>query len=158
MEITKKVAESLGYDAKYVDTPYIDKENDAIEVDIDTTVFKNSWSADRSALIPNGETQTPSKEICDKLGLYIKPQSSDLYNRDGEMISTTFKHLEGYNKASIFTYIRKTSLDQYLKDTNKKIVWLQWCEKRCFPNGFKKASYGGEREEALYRKYYKLIS
>lgn len=156
-QITKKVAESLGYYAEYVDVPYIEKENDSIEIDIDTTVFENSWESYHSEIIPSGETQTPSKEICDNLGLYVKPQSSDLYNKDGEIISTTFKHGEGYDRTSTFTYIRKDYLEKYLKETNKKIVWLQWCEKRYFPNGVKKLSYGGERENTEYRTYYRLI-
>lgn len=156
-EITKKVAENLGYYAEYVDVPYIEKENDSIEIDIDTTVFENAWESYHSEIIPSGETQTPSKEICDNLGLYIKPQSSDLYNKDGNIISTTFKHGEGYDKTSVFTYIRKDYLEKYLKEKNKKIVWLQWSEKRYFPNGVKKLGYGGEREKTEYRTHYRFI-
>lgn len=146
-KLTKKVAESLGYHAEYIDVPYIEKENDSIEIDIDTTVFENSWESYHSEIVPSGETQTPSKEICNNPDLYIKPQSSDLYNKDGEIISTTFKYGEGYGGTSVFTYIRKDYIHKYLKEKKKKILWLQWTEKRYFPNGIKKLDHSGERKK-----------
>lgn len=52
-EITKKIAENLGYYAEYVDVPYIEKGNDSIEIDIDTTVFENAWESYHSEIIPS---------------------------------------------------------------------------------------------------------
>ncbi len=154
-ELTKKVAETLGYSATYENISYTERENDNIEVDIDTTIFENSWESYHSEINPSGETKTPSKEICNKLELFIKPQSSDLYNKDGEIVSTSFKYGEGHDNTSVFTYIRKDYLDKYLKEKNKKILWLQWSEKRYFPHGVKKLDYGEEKTE--YRTHYKII-
>jgi hypothetical protein len=156
-DITKKVAEKMGYSATYIDVPYIEKENDVLGIDLDTTIFGNSWESYHSEIIPSGETQVPSKEICKSLKIFIKPQSSDLYNKNGEIVSTSFKHGKGYDETSTFTYIRKDYLDKYLKDKNKKVLWLQWAEKRYFPNGVKELAYSGVREKTEYRTHYKII-
>ncbi len=156
-DITKKVAEKMGYTATYIDVPYVENENDVLETNVDTAVFQNSWESYHSEIIPSGETQVPSKKICEYLGLFINPQSSDLCDKNGEVVSTSFKYGKGYDRTSIFTYLRKDYLDSYLKDKNKKVLWLQWAEKRYFPNGVKKLGYGGEREKTEYRTYYKII-
>lgn len=156
-ELTKKIAETLGYSIEYENASYIEREYESVEINIDTTIFENSWESHHSEIISSGETKVPSKKICNSMELFIKPQTSDLYNKNGEMVSTSFKQGEGYNNTSRFTYIRKDYFDKYLEDKNKKILWLQWSEKRYFPNGVKKLSIAGERENTKYKTYYKLF-
>jgi hypothetical protein len=155
--ITKKIAEEMGYSATYIYVPYTEKDNDVLEILLGTTIFKNSWESYHSEIIPSGETQVPSKEICKNLELFIKPQSSDLYNKNGEIVSTSFKYGKGYDKTSTFTYIRKDYLAKYLKDRNKKVLWLQWAEKRYFPNGVKKLDSDKGNEKREYRTHHKII-
>ncbi len=154
-ELTKKIAEDMGYTLKYIDNEYSEVDNDYIQLDMETTIFESSWESHHSETNPSGSTKVPSKKISNGSEVFLKPQSSDLYNKDGEIISTTFKYGEGYDNTSSFTYLRKDYLEKYLKDTNKKILWLQWSEKRYFPNGIKKLDYGEGKTE--YRTYYKII-
>lgn len=156
-ERTKKIAESMGFTTKYIDITYIEQENDSIEVNLETTIFKNSWENYHSEIISSGETIVPSKNISNNLGIYLKPQSSNLYNQNGEITSTSFKFGEDFDNKSTFIYIKKDCLEKYLEEKNKRLIWLVWTEKRYFPNGVKKLSYSGEREKTEYRNYYKII-
>lgn len=156
-ERTKKIAESMGFRTKYIDITYFERENDSIEINLETTIFKNSWESYHSEIISRGETIVPSKNISNNLGIYLKPQSSNLYNQNGRIISTSFKFGEDFDNKSTFTYIRKDYLEKYLEEKNKRLIWLVWTEKRYFPNGVKKLSYSGEREKTQYRNYYKII-
>jgi len=156
-ELITKAAEELGYIAAEIDVEYIETENDVIEISMETTIFENSWESYHSEIIPNGKTQSPSKEICNNLGLFIQPQSSDFYNEDGEIVSTSFKCGEGYDNTSAFTYIRKDYLDNYLKERNKKILWIQWAEKRYFRNGVKQVDYSNEIGNSGYKEYHKIV-
>ncbi|WP_151947679.1 NACHT domain-containing protein [Aliarcobacter butzleri] len=156
-ERTKKIAESMGFRTKYIDITYFERENDSIEINLETTIFKNSWESYHSEIISRGETIVPSKNISNNLGIYLKPQSSNLYNQNGRIISTSFKFGEDFDNKSTFTYIRKDYLEKYLEEKNKRLIWLVWTEKRYFPNGVKKLSYSGEREKTEYRNYYKII-
>ncbi|MCT7545266.1 hypothetical protein N5T80_02920 [Aliarcobacter cryaerophilus] len=156
-ETTKKIAEEMGYTTEYIDTTYTQQDNDNIEINIETTIFRNSWESYHSEIISSGETIVPSKNISNYFGLHLKPQSSDLYNQNGEIISTSLKFGESYDNKSTFTYIRKDYLERYVKEKNKQLIWLQWTEKRYFPKGVKKLSYSGEREKTEYRNYYKII-
>ncbi len=119
-EITKKVAKKLGYTVETVNESYYEIENDSIEIEVETTVFENFGV---------GETHSPSKEICQKFGLFLAPQTSELHDNNGNLVSTAFKHGEGYNNTSTFAYIRKDYLERYIKEKNLKLVWIQWVEK-----------------------------
>lgn len=154
-ELTKTIAEDMGYTISYVDTEYSERENDDIKVDVETTILESSWESYHSETNPSGSTKVPSKNICNSFELFLKPQSSDLYTKDGEMISTAFKDGEGYDNTSSFVYIRKDYLERYLISVNKKILWLQWAEKRYFPNGVKQLNFDGIGTE--YRNFYKII-
>jgi len=156
-EITKKVAKKMEYTTKYIDVTYSEKQSNTLEIDIETTIFENSWESYHSDIIPSSETVTPSKIICENLELFLKPQSSDMYNKDGEIVSTSFKYGKGYDSTSTFTYIRKDYLEKYLQSRNKKIIWFQWAEKRYFPNGIKKLDFDNERSKTEYRTYYRII-
>jgi hypothetical protein len=156
-ETTKKIAEEMGYTTEYIDTTYTQQDNDNIEINIETTIFRNSWESYHSEIISSGETIVPSKNISNYFGLHLKPQSSDLYNQNGEIISTSFKFGEDFDSKSTFTYIRKDYLEKYIEEKNKHLIWFVWTEKRYFPNGVKKLSYSGEREKTEYRNYYKII-
>ncbi|WP_295023609.1 hypothetical protein [Sulfurimonas sp.] len=156
-DLTKEIAERIGYSVEYIDVPYYEKAYESLQVNIETTVFENLWESSHSEIISNGETKVPSKNICNHLELFIKAQTSDLYNRDNEIVSTAFKHGNDYDSTSFFTYIRKDYLDKYLKERNKKIIWLQWTEKRYFPNGIKKLSHSAERQKSEYRTYYRIV-
>ncbi|QKF65968.1 hypothetical protein AVENP_0394 [Arcobacter venerupis] len=156
-EITKKIAEEMGYTTEYIDTTYTQQDNDNIEINIETTIFRNSWESYHSEIISSGETIVPSKNISNYFGLHLRSQSSDLYNQNGEIISTSLKFGESYDNKSTFTYIRKDYLERYMEEKNKQLIWLQWTEKRYFPNGVKKLIYSGEREKTEYRNYYKII-
>ena len=103
---------------------------------IETTVFENSRESYHSAVNEGGETRTPSKVICNFNNLYLRPQTSDLYQGD-EIISTAFKYGEQYYDRSKFVYIRKESLLQYCRENNLIPVRFQWAEKRHFPGGIK---------------------
>ena len=152
-----KIAKDMGFTTEYIDISYIEQENESIDINLETTILRNSWESYHSEIISSGETKVPSKNISDNLKLHLKPQTSDLYNQNGEIVSTTFKFGEGYSNTSTFTYIRKDDLEKYIREKNKKLIWFQWTEKRYFPNGVKKLSHGGEHEKSEYRNYYKII-
>jgi hypothetical protein len=155
-EITKKIAEEMGYTVIYIDVPFTEKDNDDLKINIDTTIFQNSWESYHSEIVPSGSTETPSKVLCEKLGLFLKPQSSDLYDKNGELVSTSFKQGKDYNETSTFTYIRKDFLEKYLKNEKKEIFWTLWAEKRYFSNGVK-ILHSEDSGETEYRTHHKII-
>jgi len=152
-EDIQRIAKDLGFSVKYIDKPYVKKVNDYLDLNIQPTIFRCSFDS----YINNGETIVPSKEVCEHLNLYLKPQSSDLYNKKGGLISTSFKFGEEFGNTSVFTYIKRDYLNKYLKDKNKKMMWVQWAEKRYFPNGVKNIHQNGDKGTSQYRTYYKII-
>ena len=94
------------------------------------------------AALDPGQTITPSKTICKFLDLHLKAQSSDLYNPDGKLISTTFRIGEGLYNKSTFCYIDKGEFDKYMRHSKKHMIWAIIMEKRFFKKGIKSISHG----------------
>ncbi len=122
---------------------------------IERTIFENSWESYHSDIIPTGQTITPSKKIATHHDLFLKPQSSDMFDQAGNLASTTFRAGEKPDDMSEFVYIRKDLLEKYLKATNRKLLHVQWAEKRYFPSGIKNLKLS-DRDKRQYRKHYRI--
>lgn len=126
---------------------------------VEQTIFENNWESYHSDIIPVGQTVTPSKTIANYNGLFLKPQSSDMLDQSGSLAATTFRTREEHGNTTEFAYIRKDLLDKYLQATNKKILHIQWAEKRFFPHGVRnlRPSNKDKREYRLHYRVYSII-
>jgi len=154
---TLGTAEQETYNITSEDITYNKKENDSLVVKAERTTFRNAWESYHSDIIPAGEIITPSRSICENLNLFLKPQSSNLYNKNGDIIATSFKCGEGFYQTSYFSYIRKEYLEKHLENKNKRIIFFQHAEKRYFSKGIKDLSSGKRSGKFKYENYYKII-
>ncbi len=154
-EVRKMIAKKLGYTLKQVQVKYIETKSDTLNFKLEKSIFENSWESYHSEIIPSGSTISPSKQICNYLTLFIKPQTSDFYDVENKLAATTFKYGEKFDDKSIFIYIRKDLIEKYLKYNNKDLLWFQWSEKRYFKNGVKNFNHvKGESEFRVFHKIY----
>lgn len=137
------------------ETGKLDDPRDAT-IEAESTVFKNGWESTHSTINPPGNTVTPSKLIANYLGLSIIPQSSDLVDKYGNLVSTTFCINRGVNKGTTFTYIRKESIRKYMLEKDQRILFFQWTEKRYFPNRI--SGISRDLGETTYRTICKIIT
>ena len=156
-EKTEQAAVELEYDVTYVNVRKEEEQVDTLDLSAELATVESSWESYHSEIIPSGELVTPSLDISNHLEIFLEPQTSDLYNKDGDLIVTNFKYGEGFGNTTWFTYIRKDKLDEYLEITGKKIVWFQWAEKRYFPKGIKNLNFTRDEDKQEYRNYYKIF-
>ena len=92
-------------------------------------VRDNSWSDSRSAVVPDRNVETPSKQIAKTLDLCGQPQSFDLFEKEnGRRASITFRYGENWGEMQYFTYLREDLLQRYLNDIDGKLIWVIWGE------------------------------
>jgi len=133
------------------------KNRDEERFEVERTIFENHWESYHSDVIPEGQSITPSKVIANYNNLFLKPQGSDMFDQSGNLASTTFVVGEKYGDMTEFTYIRRDLLEKYLRATNKKILHIQWAEKRFFANGVKHLSSSND-DKREYRLHYRIYS
>ena len=123
--------------------PYNEKEEIAIieneniiikKINFVHSTFMNNWESYHSAVNNEGSTIVLSKQISEHLKLKLKPQSSDLYYRNGELCCTTFTYGKSWDNRFTLTYVRKDLLQKYLSGKNENLVWFKFGDKRFFKN------------------------
>ncbi|HTY10389.1 MAG TPA: hypothetical protein VMF88_04895 [Bacteroidota bacterium] len=155
LDLRKRIAVEIGYVSKEVEIEYFEDECDSTVITMETSVFENAWESYHSEVIPSGETKTPSKEICTHLNLFLKPQSSDLYDQQKKLSATAFKDGKEYDNGATFVYVRKDSIEKYLKDKKEFLLWFQWSEKRYFAGGIRNLSHAeNEYEHGTFCQVY----
>ena len=91
--------------------------------------------------------QLLSAELIQHFNLVSKPQSLDLFRKDGEQISQVFKAGSDYKDSEHFIYVKKELLDKFLVDKKLKMIWVIWGERR-------KENYEShETHKEFYEKY-----
>jgi len=153
-QLLQKLAENKGYKTKFEMASYTEDEYDRLSINIATTIFESSWESHHSAVIPSGEVAVPSKEICGYHELFIKPQTSDLYDKNGVLASTNLVNGEPFGTRYELTLIRKDLLQEYIRENNQKCLVFQWAEKRYFDNGVK--SYVSRESDHEFKYFYRI--
>lgn len=116
--------------------------------------FINKWEDYHSELDGAGSTIIPSKQISEYFKLKLKPQSSDLYCEKNKLASTTFTYNESGKNELTLTYLRKDLLQKYLKEKNKKFVWLKCANKSFFEKGINNLNKG--KNDNKFRYFYNI--
>jgi hypothetical protein len=125
---------------------------DSLSIASETLFYSSEWESYHSLLNPSGKTVTPSKDLANKCGLRLIPQTSDTCDADGKVISkTVYSKLAPFGYAK-FTYIRKDALLGYIG--NKKLVWATWREKRWWKDGVSGSTYNDTKTD--FREYCRL--
>ncbi len=117
-------------------------------------VRMNCWESYHSAIIPGRGVCIPAKQIAKRLNLCSQPQTFDLFEEDGKRASITFHYVDEdkLNTAQRLTYLRKDLLHSFLTETDKKLVWAIWGERKFSSND------KGERDAFIKKhKSYKVF-
>lgn len=112
-------------------------------------VRNNSWGDSLSAAVPGRNITTPAKEITETLNLYGRPQSFDLFDKDGRRATITFRYGENWGETQHFTYLREDLLQCYLENIEGKLIWVIWGE-RSHPSQNPGAPYKLFRDVKVY--------
>jgi len=143
---TKKVKVKKGDPGYYPDFSFLDKGDDVIltetypeekeieskvveEFEVLLPVMEYRWEKN-SDEDSTTSVQLLSSEIIEHFSLASKNQSLDLFEKNGEQISQTFKSGSNYKDLENFIYIRKDMLDKFLTDKKLKMIWVVWGERR----------------------------
>lgn len=99
-------------------------------------VRENCWESYHSAVIPGRSVRVPAKQIAERLGLCSQPQTFDLFEEDGKYASRTFHYVDEnkLNTTQRLTYLRKDLLNRFLTETDRKLVWAIWGERKFSSN------------------------
>ena len=93
-------------------------------------VRENHWSESCSAAVPSRSVAIPIRQIAEAFSLHGRPQSFDLFEKDGERASITFCYGEAWKDKQHFTYLRHDLLERYLAETGSELIWVIWGERR----------------------------
>ena len=91
---------------------------------------ENYWEESCSAVIPHRTVALLAREIAETFSLYGRPQSFDLFEKDGKRASITFCYGEEWKDKQDFTYLREDLLERYLAETDAELIWVIWGERR----------------------------
>ena len=91
-------------------------------------VRENNWEDYHSEIIPGRNIATPSRQIAEAFGLCGRPQSFNLFEKNGRCASITFRYGEKWRETQRFTYLREDLLRRYLSDINGELIWIIWGE------------------------------
>ncbi len=87
----------------------------------------NCWEESRSAANPQRSIAVPTREISDCLNLYKKPQSFDLFEKDGNRrASISFECGDIWSNTQGFTYLRRDLLERFLAEIGGILIWVIW--------------------------------
>ena len=105
----------------------------SLSIATETLFYSSEWESYHSQLNPSGATITPSKDFAGNYNLRLIPQTSDMCDDAGKVISkTAFSKLTPFGDAK-FAYVRKDELLSYIG--SRKLVWATWSEKRWWKDG-----------------------
>jgi len=111
---------------------YIIQESKRFETfNVEVAIRNFGWESYHSAVNYGQNAYVPSKELAVNLELYIKPQSFDMLDKNGQPASITVQWGQPWHTRHILVYLRKDLFDEYLKRNNKQFVWIVWGERRC---------------------------
>lgn len=139
---------------------------DQIEVDEDIhkdfkvlfPVMDYNWENYHSETNIAGGTTVLAKEIVNKLGLFSKAQTFDLFDGLGNRAAFTLECFEDFNNNHGFTYIRKDQLDKYLKETKTKLISILWGEREVsFTTNERREEYFNEQPYVQDQKFHKIF-
>ncbi len=88
------------------------------------------WEGNHSTVNKVDATDVPSKELAVFLDLRSRPQTFNLYEKDGKLASLSFSYSDNSsgNRQNL-TYLRKDLLTKYLNEYNYDLVWIIWGER-----------------------------
>ena len=93
-------------------------------------VRENHWSDSSSAVVPGRSVAIPIRQIAETFSLHGRPQSFDLFEKNGERVSITFCYGEAWKDKQHFTYLRHDLLERYLAEAGSELIWIIWGERR----------------------------
>jgi len=92
-----------------------------------------------------------SKEISTELDLHIEPQYFNMLDNKCKKASIVLQLGDSWHNGKDLIYLRKDLLEKYLKEKNKKLVWIIWGER-----DFKSKHNEGLKEFSEKHKHYKI--
>ena len=119
-------------------------------------VRENHWSDSSSAAVPSRSVSIPIRQIAETFNLHGRPQSFDLFEKDGERASITFCYGEAWKDKQDFTYLRQDLLERYLAETGSELIWVIWGERRQVSQN-PDAPYKYFHEVKIYRDIQKVL-
>ena len=120
-------------------SPDPDEENQvAFGIPVQTTAICHKGNMYRGERFMFSETWYPIADICTKLGLSRRGRGVDLVDKKGNPASLyraddghlTPNPFESQQEDYQFLYLRKDLLDEYLRVTGKRLVWIIWGRRR----------------------------
>lgn len=113
-----------------------DERGDEINVELMPLLYESHWESQHSVVLPRIEVVVPNKDFSGIFELTLDPQTSNMIDKSGNEVSKTFK-IKTQSEAgdSLFSYIRKDKLDEYLEAKQLRLIQILWSEKRFFEKG-----------------------
>lgn len=120
-------------------SPDPDEENQsAFGIPVQTTAVCHRGNMYHGERFMFSEAWYPTADICVKLGLSRRGRGVDLVDKKGNIASLyraddghlTPNPFESQREDYQFLYLRKDLLDEYLRVTGKRLVWIIWGERR----------------------------
>lgn len=113
---------------------------------VESTVQDSAFSGRSAFERPNGTV--PSKQLCERFGLWLRLPSWDMYDAAGRRVSITTALGDIANRETT-VYMRQQLLEAFLAENSLTLVWIVWGERqRLTPGGM----------NAAYKQYKQLYS
>lgn len=109
--------QELGLTVNIEDVPNEREEADYKTFQVSCPVREDGWEGYHSSIVPHRDMATPSREIAEHLDLWGRPQTFDLFEKDGSRASVSSRTKERHADGEKLVYLRKDLLDRYLADT-----------------------------------------
>jgi hypothetical protein len=100
---------------------------------------------------------TLAKEVAAGLRLVSKPQTFDLFTREGAKVTWAVSDHKDFNNSQQFLFIRGTALKSYLQKNRLSMLWAIWGERECSTK-FAEDRAGLLRPKIPYKVYQKILS
>lgn len=94
---------------------------------IEIPVHEFGWESYHSAMNQAGGPEVPAPALCDALHLTNRPRSFDLHDPNGRQ-ATLYRRVENGGKGRLL-YMRRSTLQRYLRLTDQTMVWVVWGER-----------------------------
>jgi len=130
----------------------IETTQETKEYEVVIPINTMNWEAQESIVNPGMSAYVLSRELCEALGLSSRPQTSDLYGKDGHRASITLMWGEAFHTYNKLVYLHKDLLDSYLQGQGLELIWGVWGERR-----FKSKENAGLHEFAEKHQSYKVF-
>lgn len=111
-----------------------------------------AWEA-RSLENESVHGTTLAKELAHDLRFVGKPQTLDLFTKDGTRATISVADREDYFNSQHLFLIKKRFLEQYLKKRKMTLVWVIWGERELSTKLLNKLSEKGERPDMPYKVF-----